>query len=83
MATEPLTELEAFHRFVGQRLRQNGRIQTLDDCLDEWRRHQSELEDSVAAIHRALRQLDAGEGTPLDEFDRQFRETHGMPPPDA
>lgn len=72
------SDLNEFHRFVGEQLDQGSEL-TPEDCLDLWRaNHPSpeELKESVAAVKRALAQVDRGEGITLAEFDRRFRAKH-------
>lgn len=39
--------------------------------------------DAVHALRDALADMEAGDcGVPLDEFDREFRRRHGLPPSD-
>jgi hypothetical protein len=55
-----------------------------EEALDLWRaEHPSpeEFAETVPAIRETLTDMEAGDtGTPLDEFDRQFRQKHGIPP---
>jgi hypothetical protein len=81
MAAELQDELTAFHQFVGEQLDNGGTKPSPEECLEMWRAlHPSreELEDSVAAVNRALGQADRGEGKPLEQFDRDFRKKHGI-----
>jgi putative addiction module CopG family antidote len=55
----------------------------LRDALQalEERRHAVLDEDAevIAGIERGLADMNAGRSRPLDEFDAQFRKTHGIP----
>jgi len=53
---------------------------TPEECLRVWRvEHpsQEDLNQSVAAVRRALAQAERGEGKVLDDFDRDFRASRG------
>jgi hypothetical protein len=79
------SDLEQFHRFVGEQIAQGSSDLTPEDCLDVWRaNHPSpdELTESTAAILRALNQAARGEGVAFHEFDRAFRAEHGIPSSD-
>ena len=74
------SELETFHRFIGERLAA-GLEPTPEECLRDWRVEHpvaAEFDESVAAVRRALGQAERGEGKRLDEFDREFRARHGI-----
>jgi hypothetical protein len=57
---------------------------TPEEALDEWRRQNPSVEaeeEDAAAIQEALDDLANGDrGMPFEEFDRQFRERHSLPP---
>ena len=72
------SDLATFHRFIAEQLA-GGADLTPEECLRAWRAEHpapEELQDSVAAIERALDQAARGEGKPLDHFDRDFRNRH-------
>ncbi len=76
------SDLVQFHQFVADQIAQSPNDLSPEDCLDAWRAAHplpAELADSVAAVQRALDQARRGQGIPLAEFDRQFREEHGLP----
>jgi L-alanine-DL-glutamate epimerase-like enolase superfamily enzyme len=79
-----LDELRQFHAFVGAQVNAQREGLTPEDVIDLWRDRHPSLDDSsgmVAAVNAALADLDAGhQGVPLDEFDREFRQRHGLPP---
>jgi hypothetical protein len=77
MLTTQMTELEAFHRFVGAHLQQRESTLSPEAALDLFRQQQlsdAELNCSVAAVKRALAQVDRGEGIGLDAAMQQLRE---------
>lgn len=81
MAQTSTSELAAFHRFVGQHLADDDTDLSPEEVLDRWRAENptaEELAQSVAAVKRALEQAERGEGTRWEEFDRRFREKHGI-----
>jgi hypothetical protein len=74
------TELETFHRFIGQQLADGSEL-TPEQCLRVWRMEQpmaEDLKESVAAVKRALEQARRGAGKSVDDFDRDFRAKHGI-----
>ena len=68
--------LESFHQFVGKQLQSPSTTipPTPEQVLALWREEQ----DTLAAIKQGLLEMEAGEGIPLDEFDRQIREKFGF-----
>ena len=50
---------------------------------DEWRLHPNSKasDEDVAAIQEALAEMSNGDrGIPFEEFDRDFRKRHNLPP---
>lgn len=81
MAQDITSELADFHQFVASQLDNGGAGLSPEECLELWRAERpssEELQDSVAAVKRALEQADRGEGKSLDEFDRDFRARHNI-----
>ena len=85
MSAHPPDSLREFHRFVGEVVAKGGDALSPEEVLDEWRRLHpgpAEVEEETAAIAEAIADLDAGEvGIPFEEFDRDFRASHGFTPP--
>lgn len=82
MATERANDLRAFHDFLGAKLRNGGGDLTLDDALELWEYENSpeeEREETLRAIQRGLDDMRDGRMRPFEEFDREFRERHGLP----
>ena len=83
MATELENELAQFHRFVGEQLA-IGTHSSPEELLDDWRAaHPASRDDdeSVAALNEALTEMRNGDaGQPKEQFDREFRVRHGLPP---
>lgn len=74
------TDLQQFHAFVARQIASGVRL-TPEDCIDLWRANHplpADLVDSLAAIEEGLAQSQRGEGIPLEEFVRQFREEKGI-----
>ncbi len=91
MNTEPLGELIDFHRFVGEHVRKGEGSLSPEQVLDEWRTLHPDpnmtdddlewTEDDYDAIQVAIDDMENGDvGIPLEEFDRDFRTRHGLPP---
>jgi hypothetical protein len=71
---EPTT-LESFHRFVGKQLETNAAVDMSPErAVALWREEQ----ETLAAIHEGLDDVAAGRTMPLEEFDRKFRQKHGI-----
>lgn len=83
MSTDLSDELREFHRFLSEQLAQGDAVVSPEEALDQWRTiHPSEaaFADDLAAVQEALDDMAAGDiGAPLEEFDRQFRQRHGLP----
>ncbi len=80
----PTEELRSFHEFVGRKLAENGPAPlSLDEAIALWQlEHQTPEEEaeSLVAIRQGFDDMYAGRTRPFDEFDREFRERHGLPP---
>ena len=76
-------ELHEFHQFLGEILSAGEVVVSPEEALDAWRAAHPASEQfaaDVAAIREALDDMAHGdEGTPLAEFDREFRQRHGLP----
>jgi len=81
---KPNSELSEFHRFLGEKLNHSDTLISPEEALDEWRAEHSieeEEQSDLEAIQEALADFDAGDrGVPIEEFDREFRIKHGLPP---
>ena len=84
MNTQSLDELRDFHRFVGEKVGNGGAALSPEEVLEEWRNLHptaAAVEEEVAAIQEAIDDLENGdEGIPFEEFDRDFRARHKLPP---
>lgn len=73
------TDLADFHRFISIRLEVGDPAMTPEEALDLWRAQnpsRPEFEETTAALREAIRGMESGDaGTPLDEFDREFRDS--------
>jgi hypothetical protein len=75
MGTRPISLLESFHQFVGQQLASaTAEPMSPEQALALWR----ERQDSLAAIREGLADIEAGRFKTLEEFDRDFRQRHGL-----
>ena len=82
MATDRANDLRAFLDFAVANLAGDGVDLTLDEALTRWElEHETEAEKSqtIQAVREGLDDLRAGRSRPFDEFDREFRERHGIP----
>jgi hypothetical protein len=83
MPIERANDLRAFKEFIDQQLANGGSDWTLDEALVYWEaENQSgqEREETLKAIQQGLADVDAGRTRPFEEFDREFRSKHGLPP---
>lgn len=83
MGTGRANDLKAFRDFANTKLSNGGANLTLEDALDLWEYENSpeaERQATVRAIQLGLDDMHAGRTRPVEEFDREFRERHGLPP---
>jgi hypothetical protein len=83
MATDRANDLQAFRSFTDDELAHGGAGITLDEALARWDYENSseeEREEIRVAIRKGLADIDAGRVRPFEEFDREFRAKHGLPP---
>ena len=66
MSTEPQTELEAFHRFIGQQLVIHRSDMSVEDSVKAFRTYQHDLEQLRADIQPARDEIERGEASELD-----------------
>lgn len=67
--------LAEFHRFVETVLESNdGAMISPEEVLTRWR----EQQETLHAIREGLADIEAGRTVPLEEFDREFRQRHGI-----
>jgi hypothetical protein len=75
----PENDLHSFYQFLAEHIERGDASMTPETALGLWRSEQ-ELTDDEIAVEEALADMRAGDkGIPLDEFDRRFRERHGLP----
>jgi hypothetical protein len=75
-----LDRLREFHRFVGEKLQTGDEAPSPEELLDEWLLLHPGPDDAED-VEEAIRDREAGDGgIPFDEFDRDFRERHKLPP---
>jgi hypothetical protein len=78
-----MSELESFHRFLGDQLAHGDLALTPEECLDLWRAQHPPDEDVEAdtlAIREALDDMKAGDrGQPLNQFLTEFRVRKQIP----
>ena len=66
MATDTVTELEAFHKFLGERLK-NGRCKlSVEQSVEAFRAYQRELQTLRQDLAPALEESARGNSAPLD-----------------
>jgi hypothetical protein len=83
VAIERANDARAFRDFLDANLGLDDEKLTLYEYLDLWDFENSTneaKEKTLRAIQQGLADADAGRSKPLDEFDREFRRKHGLPP---
>jgi hypothetical protein len=83
MATERANDLRAFRQYIDEYLSNGGSQMTLDQALIYWEAENQtdeEREETLKAIEQGLLDVAAGRARPFDDFDREFRSRHGLPP---
>jgi len=83
MAIDRANDLRAFRDFADAKLSNGGADLSLEEALDLWEYEnppEDEREETLKAIQRGLDDMHAGRTRPFEEFDREFRERHGLPP---
>jgi hypothetical protein len=83
VATERANDPRAFRNFLDANLSGGDEKLTLYEYLDLWESENSPKEakeETLRAIQQGLADADAERSQPLDEFDREFRRKHGLPP---
>jgi hypothetical protein len=66
MATETLTDLELFHRFVGKELAAGDRRMSVQECLVRYEAYQRDLAKLEEALRPAIEEFERGKGGPID-----------------
>lgn len=64
--TATMTEIESFHRFLGEAIRNGGRDLTIDESVAEFRAYQEELRRFNQQLEASLEEARRGEAEPLD-----------------
>jgi uncharacterized protein with von Willebrand factor type A (vWA) domain len=80
VAAESKSELESFHRFLGEQLAGGGADLTPEECLDLWQTQRRERAETMEAIRQGLSDIAAGRLQSLEDFDRDFRTRHHIAP---
>lgn len=83
MAIERSNDLRAFKGFIDEQLATDGADLTVDEALALWEYENSpevEREETIQAIRRGFADIEAGRVRPAEDFDREFRQKHGLPP---
>lgn len=76
------SEMNSFHRFITEQLSIGRGDVSPEEALDLWRAEHplsAIEEDDLLAVREALADMANGDsGMPLAEFDREFRQRHGL-----
>ncbi len=83
MSIDLANDLQAFLAFAQEQLASDSAKVTLDEALALWEYQnapEAERQETLKAIQRGLDDMYAGRTRSIEEFDREFRERHGLPP---
>jgi len=85
MSTPFPTDLHSFHQFVAEKVNGGSEHLSPEEVLDQWRTLHpapgATHPDDLAAIQEAIDDMEAGDrGIPFEDFDREFRSRHNLPP---
>jgi len=80
MSEAPVTEFELFHQFQEDLLEQGRKDLAPEEVLRLWQTCRDDYADTVRAIQEGLDDVDAGRVQPIEEFEREFRAKHKIPP---
>jgi hypothetical protein len=78
MATETVTDLELFYRFVGESLTNGGKDRSPEESLQAFRAYQRELAGLRKAIEPSLERSLRGESLPFDATKIKRRVTEKL-----
>jgi hypothetical protein len=73
MATETLTDLELFHRFLGQEIARGNTAMTPEQSVERFEAYRRDIAKLRELLQPALEQVERGEYGPID-WDEFFRE---------
>jgi predicted transcriptional regulator len=83
MSIELRDDLHAFRAFIDEQLGDGDSPLTPAEALDIWEtRNPTAIDraETSAAIRQGLKDVAEGRIRPIEEFDREFRQKHGLPP---
>jgi hypothetical protein len=83
MATERINDVRAFRSFLNEKLSNEGASLTLDEALGLWEYENAsdeQREETLEAIQQGFADVEAGRVRPFEDFDREFRQKHGLLP---
>ncbi len=83
MTTDRINDVRAFRSFLDEKLSNEGANLTLDEALGLWEYENASDEqraETRGAIQQGFADVEAGRVRPLEDFDREFRQKHGLSP---
>jgi hypothetical protein len=83
MATDRINDVQAFRSFLDEKLSNGGASLTLDEALGLWEYENAsdeQREETLEAIQQGFADVEAGRVRPFEDFDREFRQKHGLLP---
>ncbi len=82
MSPQTASDLQGFHKFLGEKLRNGGGHLSPEEALDEWRQVHPDLEfldEETAAIQEAIDDMENGDqGRDVDEVLAELRKKYGL-----
>lgn len=76
------TEAEAFQLFLSHQIANGGRHKSPEELVEQWRRDQQELQESVAAIREALENMENGaRGQTVEQVALEMQQRFGWSKP--
>ena len=83
MGIERINDVRAFRSFLDEKLSDGAPSFTLDETLGLWEYENAsdeQREETLVAIRQGLADVEAGPVRPFEDFDREFRQRHGLTP---
>lgn len=85
MSQQTASDLQGFHQFLGEKLRNGGAQLSPEEALDEWRQGHPDpeaLDEETAAIQEAIDDMENGDqGRDFDEVIAEIRKKYGLRKP--
>jgi predicted transcriptional regulator len=77
MATQQPTDAEVFQLFLAEQVASTGRTKSPEELLRLWRQRQQLQDDTLAALHEGIADMEAGRVHPFAEVNDEIRRKYG------